>query len=183
MTKTTLLLVILVGMMALPLAAEDILTICGCPPNACPSGYTEIGSGTTPLATGCSGGCAPGVTPWWRQCTRCGDGYCRSGAETGASCGQDCCDANTSCNQIRATTTDQYCRRFRSLTSGTWNSGTWSSWTSWQWITPASYNLGWCSDPVNHLCKTEANCASTTSICGDVANSPHWKTLPISTCP
>jgi len=94
--------------------------------------------------------------------------------ENGSICGADCCDANTSCSQIRATTTDQYCRRFKSGIGGTY--------TAWQWITAASYNLGWCSDPVNHLCKSYANCASTTSICADVVNSPHWKVLP-ATCP
>jgi hypothetical protein len=173
--RLSLVLLFLSGAMVLPRlsAAEDILTICGCPPNACPAGYTEFASGTTPLATGCSGGCVSGVTPWWRQCTRCGDGYCRSGLENGSICGQDCCDSSTSCGQIRATSTDEYCRRFKT------DSGLWGP---WQWITPASYNLGWCSDPVRHLCHSHANCASTESICADVVNVPHWKVLPAS-CP
>ena len=176
MSRVSLALAFLAGAMLLSqgLKAEDILTKCGCPPDPCPSGYTEFASGTLPLATGCSGGCAAGVTPWWRQCTRCGDGYCRSGVENGSICKFDCCDQNTPCNQIRATTTDQYCRRFRS--------GSGSLWGDWQWITPASYNLGWCSDPIHHLCTSYANCASTQSICADVVNEPHWKVLP-ATCP
>ncbi len=40
MRRFSLVLVFLAGAMMLPqlLAAEDILTICGCPPNTCPSG-------------------------------------------------------------------------------------------------------------------------------------------------
>lgn len=176
MSRVSLALAFCAGAVLLPrlLAAEDILTKCGCPPDACPSGYTEFASGTTPLASGCSGGCAGGVSPWWRQCTRCGDGYCRSGVENGSICSADCCDENTPCNQIRATSADEYCRRFKSGSGG--------SWGGWQWITPASYNSLYCSDPVNHLCVSYANCESIESICADVVNTPHWKVLPAS-CP
>src|ERR1043165_1834719 len=124
-----------------PVLAEDILTICGCPPNACPTGYFEFAQGTLPLPAECPAGCASGdgPMPWWRKCTRCGDGYCRSGVENGSICGKDCCDANTPCTQVHAGTTDAYCRRFK--TDG-------GLYGAWQWITPASYNLGYCSDPV-----------------------------------
>src|SRR3954471_10816507 len=175
MRRLSVALVFLAGAMMLPglLVAEDILTICGCPPNACPAGYTEFASGTTPLATGCTGGCAPGVTPWWRQCTRCGDGTCRAGVESNSNCATDCCGSNTPCNQIRPTTANEYCRRFKT------DNG---SWGNWQWITPTSYNSLWGSDPVHHLCHSHAQCSTTESICADVVNEPHWKILPAS-CP
>jgi len=174
MARVSLALAFCAGAVLLPrlLAAETIVTQCGCPPDPCPAGYIEFAAGTTPLASGCSGGCAGGISPWWRQCTQKGDGYCRSGVENGSNSPSDCCDANTPCNQIRATTTNQYCRRFK--VGGVWG--------PWQWITPASYNSGYCSDPVNHLCLVNAQCASTTSICADVVNEPHWKVLPAS-CP
>ena len=176
MARVSLVLAFCAGAVLLPrlLAAETILTQCGCPPASCPSGYTEFASGTTPLASGCSGGCAGGVSPWWRQCTQRGDGYCRTDVENGSNAPEDCCDENTPCNQIRATSSDEYCRRFKTGINGTWG--------PWQWITPASYNSGCCSDAVNHLCSSYANCASTEAICANVSSEPHWKVLPAS-CP
>ena len=133
MRRFFLALFFLAGTMVLPrlAAAEDILTICGCPPNACPAGYTQFASGALPLPTGCSGGCAGGGGPdmvWWRQCTRCGDNYCRSGVENGSICGKDCCDSLTSCNTTRVNTTDVYCRRFKTDIGP--SAGVW---TVWQW--------------------------------------------------
>ena len=177
MRRLSLALAFLAGAMVMPrlLSAEDILTICDCPPDPCPAGYTEIDEGTLPLAPGCTAGCASGngPMPWWRRCTRCGDNTCRSGVENGSICGKDCCDSLTPCNTTRVNTTDVYCRKFKR------DSGVW---TAWQWISATSYNLGWCSDPVNDLCHSHAMCASTESICADVVNTPHWKVLPAS-CP
>jgi hypothetical protein len=51
----------------------------------------------------CSGlQCAPGPV--------CGDGTCDASSENGATCGRDCCDALTPCNQTYQNMNTQWCR-------------------------------------------------------------------------
>jgi hypothetical protein len=152
-----------------PAAAQQTLTLCGCDPAPCPAGYTQYEQGFSAICPGCpSGGTAN-----YRKCTRCGDGVCDRRAESGGTCGQDCCDAGTSCTQTYLNQGTTYCRRF-STDYG-------SSWNPWGWWTISDYNTAWCNTTAQQ-CGVEANCQSTRSICSTITGATgRWKILP-TTC-
>ncbi|MFZ5445237.1 MAG: trypsin-like serine protease [Myxococcota bacterium] len=106
----------------------------------------------------------------WVRSETCGDGVCNRW-EDGASCGVDCCDAQTACNTTRQNDGVHYCRSLRDAAG---------AWSGWQWMTPDEYNLS-CDEPAEQ-CVTQARCASTVAICRDIVGSPHWAVLPAS-CP
>jgi hypothetical protein len=167
---------------------------CGACANAC-ANYSDCSAGVcaTPSCaagkTNCGGLCADLQTDNF-NCGACGEyctngQSCRSGAcasvacgnavceagETDTTCPQDCCGANTACDQILAGTSGSTARYCRAMSSD-------GSEGAYRWITEDDA-LAYCSLP-QHRCHSTYACGHTTGICKSIPNG--WWQEP-TTCP
>jgi hypothetical protein len=80
--------------------AAVLLAACAAPASSPRAADLATAAATADLATPATSDLAPAV---------CGNGDCEPG-ENGASCGSDCCDAATSCDQSRGNGGAYFCR-------------------------------------------------------------------------
>lgn len=114
---------------------------CGCTPKTCAS----LGVSCGKASDGCGAelDCGPCTQP-----PVCGNGACEPG-ENGASCGQDCCDAQTPCSQTKQNQGQFYCRQI--------NGG------SYQWYTEAQ-GITFCDEP-SEICVATFSCGGQSGTC------------------
>jgi hypothetical protein len=93
----------------------------------------------------------------------CGNGACEPG-ENGASCGQDCCDAQTPCSQTKQNQGQFYCRQI--------NGG------SYQWYTEAQ-GITFCDEP-SEVCKATYSCGGQSGTCAGTPGK--WVQGPCPVC-
>ena len=117
---------------------------CSCGDGVCSAGREDCVS--------CSNDCG--------SCAVCGDGNCEGAkGENGASCGQDCCDAQTSCTQSYENQNQLYCYSLND------DAYTWRV---------ESDSAAACSSP-SDTCMAKYSCAGSTYWCKQAGVSPNWQ--------
>jgi hypothetical protein len=114
---------------------------CGCTPVTCQGQGITCGQ----ASDGCGGTLDCGT------CTNpavCGNGVCESG-ENGSSCAQDCCDAQTPCDQTKQNGGVLYCRQING--------------SAYTWYTEAQ-GISFCDQP-SEVCATTFSCGGQSGIC------------------